>query len=211
MCLCSSPCISKIINGGIKMKTTIKSKNQKIKVRAGEPIQIEINCRVYKECQDGVELIVEGYPEIKLGANKECHTYTITELNSGMAVFTCSESENYLQLVINKINSILEIIKTDQYLKQVERLKILPTKYDWLKMWEELETILQLNDLQRYTTGRLSQNVLELGLLENEIYLNNRTGQQSSENFFNGKSCKTYILDNYGARTIELIERLSSR
>ncbi len=187
-----------------------KSKNQKIKVKGGEQITIETNCRVYKEAYDGVELILEGYPELKLGANKEDYTYTITELNSGMMVFTCPESEDYLQLVINKIDSILEVIKTERYLKEVERLKILPSKYEWLKMWEELETILQLKDLRKYCTGRLSDNVLELGLLENEIYLKNRIGQQSRDKFFNEKSCRTYILENHGARAIELIERLSS-
>ena len=186
-----------------------KSKNQKIKVKGGELITIEANCRVYKESFDGVKLIVEEYPELKLGANKEDYTYTITELNSGMMVFTCSESENYLQLVINKIDSILEVIKTERYLKEVERLKFLPLKYDWLKMWGELENILQIPELIKYTTGRFSVNVLELGLLENEIFIRNRTGNESSDKFFNGKSCKSYILEKYGSRAIELIEALS--
>ena len=125
-------------------------------------------------------------------------------------VFSCSESEDYLQMVINNVNNILEGMKTDQYLKQVERMKILPSEYEWRKMWKELETILQLKDLRKFTTGRLSANVLELGLLEQEIYLKNKIGHQSSEKFYNSKSCKTYILNNYGARAIELIEVLSS-
>ena len=194
----------------MKSSTSTKTKNQKIKVIAGELIKIETNCRVFKQSFDGVELFVEGYPELKLGGHKENHQYTITELNTGMKVLICNESENYMQLLINKIGDILMVMRTERYQKQVERFKILPSEYEWLKMWEELEIILQLKDLSKYCTGRLSDNVLELGLLENEIYLKNRIGQQSRDKFFNEKSCRTYILENHGARAIELIERLSS-
>lgn len=191
------------------MKANKTSKNQKIKIMAGSLIQIETNCRVFKQLFDGVELIVENHPDIKLGAHKINSNYIVTELNSGMLVFSCGESEDYLQLVINKVNSIPEVMKTDQYLKQVERLKILPSEYEWLEMWKELENIFQIPELRKYCTGRLSQNVLELGLLEHEIYLKNSIKNQSSKKFFNGKSCKEYILDNYGERAIELIEILS--
>jgi len=192
------------------MKTNTKSKVHKIKIKGGEQISIETNCQVYKESFDGVELIVENYPELKLGAYYKDSNITITELNSGMMILNCSEAENYMQMVIDKINITMEVMKTDRYHKQVEKLKNLPSYYEWLKMWEELENILQLKDLRKYCTGRLSQNVLELGLLENEIYLKNRIGNQSSDDFYNRKSCKTYILETYGFRAIKLIERLSS-
>ena len=189
---------------------SIKSKSQIINIKAGNQITIETNCRVFKEAFDGVELIVENYPELKLGCHKLDHKYTITEIPSGMMILKCDESEDYMQLLINKIGDILMTMRTERYTKQIERIKNLPTYYDWLKMWEELEKILQLKDLRKYCTGRLSQNVLELGLLEHEIYLKNRVSDQSSNGFYEGKSCKTYILDNYGERTIELIEKLSS-
>ena len=192
------------------MKSSTISKTQKIKVKTGEQITIETNCRAFKQSFDGVELIVEGYPELKLGGHYIDNATTITELQSGMRLFTCPESENYFQMIINNVDKMLEVIKTDQYLKQVERMKILPTEYEWRKLWKELEGILQLQDLRKFCTGRLSANVLELGLLEQEIYLKNKIGHQSSEKFYNSKSCKTYILNNYGARAIELIEVLSS-
>jgi len=192
------------------MKSSVKSKSQKINIKAGQLIQIETNCRVFKEVFDGVELIVEQYTGLKLGAHYIDSTHTITELTSGMMIFKCNQSEDYMQLIIDKLDLILEVIGTERYRKQVERLKILPSEYEWLKMWGELESILQLKDLRKYCTGRLSQNVLELGLLEHEIYVKNRIGQQSSNDFYGGKSCKTYILNNYGVRVIELIEKLSS-
>ena len=192
------------------MKSATISKSQKIKVKAGELITIETNCQSFKQSFDGVELIIEQYPELKIGGHKVDHEYTITELQSGMRIFTCPESEDYLQILINNIGKILEVIRTERYFKLVERMKILPTEYERRRMWEELESILQLKDLRKYTTGRLSANVLELGLLEQEIYLKNKIGHQSSEKFYNGKSCKTYILNNYGTRAIELIEILSS-
>jgi hypothetical protein len=194
----------------MKSATLTKPKKQKIKVKGGEIIQIETNCQVFKQLFDGVELIVEQYPELKLGGHKLDHQYTITELHSGMRILTCDESEDYMQLLINKIENILDVINTERYQKQIERFTTLPSEYEWENMWKELETILQLQDLRKYVTGRLSQNVLELGLLEQEIYLKNRTGQQQSrDKFFNGKSCRTYILENHGTRAIEIIEKLS--
>ena len=195
---------------GVIMKSAVKPKSKNINIRAGESITIETNCRVFKESFDGVELIVEGYPELKLGCHKLDHQYTITELNTGMMVLTCDESENYMQLIINKIGDMLMALRTDYYQKQIERFKILPSYYDWLKMWNELEGILQLKDLKKYCSGRFSQNVLELGLLEHEIYVKNRKDNQSSNDFYDGKSCKNYILERYGVRAIELIEKLSS-
>jgi len=194
----------------MKSSTLTKPKNQQIKIKAGNLITIETNCQVFKQGFIGAELIVEQYPELKLGGHKKDHQYFVTELTSGMLILTCDESENYMQSLINKTDTILAVMKTERYQKQVERFKILPTEYEWLKMWEELETLLQLDSLRRFTTGRLSQNVLELGLLEHEIYIKNRKANQSSDNFYNGKSCKTYILNNYGSRAIELIEILSS-
>lgn len=182
---------------------------KKIKVIVGELIKIETNCRIFKQFVDGVELIVEGYPELRLGANKENDKYTITELNSGMMVFTCSESKNYLQLIINKIDSILEVVKTEQYIKQVEKFKILPSEEKWIEMWKELETILELKDFKKICESKVFYNILVLELLEQEIYLKNREVSQSRDKFFNGKSCKKYILDNYGERAIELVETLS--
>ena len=196
----------------MKSNALPKIKKQIINIKAGKQITIETNCRVFKQGFIGVELIVEQYPELKLGGHKLDYQYIITELLSGMRIFTCNESENYMQLIINKVDDILMAIRTDYYLKQVERFKTLPSEYEWLKLWDELETILQLKELRKHTTGRLSQNVLELGLLEDEIYLKNRKDGQSSNEFYNGKSCKNYILNNYRERTraIELIERLSS-
>lgn len=192
-------------------KTMTKSKQQSIKVKAGNQITIETNCRVFKQSFDGVELIIEGYPDIRLGAHYIGGTYTITELHSGMMLFNCPESENYMQLVINMIDKIIEVKGTKQYLDQVERFKIIPSEYEWRKLWEELENIIQIPELRKIITGRLSANVLELGLLEHEIYLKNRIGQQqSSDKFYNNQSCKTYILKNYGSRAIELIEILSN-
>jgi len=192
------------------MKSTKISKSQKINVKDGKLITIETNCQVFKQSAIGVELIVENHPELRLGCHKLDHEYTITELNTGMMVLTCDESEDYMQLLINKIGDILMAMRTEYYLKQVERFKILPSEYEWIKMWKELEDILQLKDLRKYCTGRLSQNVLELGLLEHEIYIKNRVENQSSDDFYSGKSCKTYILNKYGKRAIELIEKLSS-
>ena len=91
-------------------------------------ITIETNCRVHKEAVNGVELIIEGYPELKLGAHYIQPNYTITELNSGTMLFSCSEKENYLQKVIDSIDPLVQIMRTDYYLKQVERLKIIPFK-----------------------------------------------------------------------------------
>jgi len=189
---------------------SIKSKSQIINIKAGNQISIETNCRVYKEVFDGVEFIVENYPELKLGGHKLDNQYTVTELSSGMMILKCDELEDYMQMIINKIGDMLMALRTERYFKQVERFKILPTYYDWLKMWEELENLLKLKDLRKYCTDRLLQNVLELGLLEHEIYIKNRVEQQSSDDFYDGKSCKTYILDKYGSRAIELIEVLSS-
>ena len=182
-----------------------------MRITTGDQITIEINCRAYKDTVTGVPLTVKGHPEIKLGVYRAKEEYIVTELNTGGMVFICPEKANYLQVVINYIDRIIDAMQTEYYRQQVERMKMIPFKRDWEAMWVELGTIFEIPDFKDCCRHRLSAyNILDLVTLEEEIYSRYRVGFETREQLFGGASFRDYIFTKFGERAVRLVEGLSS-